>query len=114
MPEPPTPCQPTPRQQVPQHSPCQSTSQRQDKIQDSAAAKQRQAIVTPHKLLCCPITKVLLTDPVIAADGYTYEKAALLQRLQRSLVSPVTGNMLEHTSCVPNASIKSLLHNSIC
>ncbi|KAL3160947.1 hypothetical protein ABBQ38_009339 [Trebouxia sp. C0009 RCD-2024] len=115
MPQPPTPRQLTPRQQIPQqHSPCHPTSQQQDKLQDNAAAKPRQAIATPHKLLCCPITKVLMTDPVIAADGYTYERAALLQRLQHSLVSPVTGNMLEHTSCVPNAAIKSLLHDSIC
>ena len=55
-----------------------------------------------------------MTDPVIAADGYTYERAALEERLQHSLVSPVTGNMLERTSCVPNTAIKSLLQNSIC
>ena len=57
--------------------------------------------------------QVLMTDPVIAADGYTYERAALVQHLQHSLVSPVTGNMLERTSCVPNTAIKSLLQNSI-
>lgn len=58
--------------------------------------------------------QVLMTDPVIAADGYTYERAALLQGLQHSHVSPVTGDVLEHISCVPNAAIRRLLRNSIC
>ncbi|KAL0050705.1 hypothetical protein WJX82_005461 [Trebouxia sp. C0006] len=37
------------------------------------------AVKTPaeYKLLCCPITKVLLVEPVIAADGHTYEKSAM-------------------------------------
>ena len=38
----------------------------------------------------CPITGKLMRDPVMAADGYTYERSAILQHLSRSMISPVT------------------------
>ena len=57
--------------------------------------------------------QVLMTDPVIAADGYTYERAALVQRLEHSLVSPVTGKMLESISFLPNTAVKSFLQSPI-
>lgn len=44
----------------------------------------------------CPLTKVLMVDPVIAADGHTYERAALRAWLQHHTTSPVTGAPLEH------------------
>ncbi|KAL3160938.1 hypothetical protein ABBQ38_009330 [Trebouxia sp. C0009 RCD-2024] len=110
-----TPQPQTPQQLTPQlQSPDQPTPQQQEETQDDAAAKQNQASATLHRLLCCPITKVLVTDPVIAADGYTYERAALVQRLQHSHVSPVTGKMLKCTSYLPNTAIRSLLQGPIC
>ncbi len=48
-----------------------------------------------------------MCEPVIAADGYTYEKTALQKWLQDSVLSPVTGNMMEHTTFLPNIAIKS-------
>ncbi len=50
--------------------------------------------------------QVLLVDPVVAADGHTYEKAAVIQWLQRSDKSPVTGHQLPHTRLVPNVVTK--------
>jgi hypothetical protein len=40
--------------------------------------------------------QVLMVDPVIAADGHTYERAALQEWLQHHSTSPVTGATLEH------------------
>ncbi len=40
--------------------------------------------------------QVLMVDPVIAADGHTYERAALQEWLQHHTTSPVTGATLEH------------------
>ena len=53
--------------------------------------------------------QVVMSEPVIAANGYTYEKAALQQWLQhmQSLVSPATGDMMQKTSFLPNTAIKS-------
>ncbi|KAL3160941.1 hypothetical protein ABBQ38_009333 [Trebouxia sp. C0009 RCD-2024] len=54
-PQPQTPLQLTPQLQ----SPDQPTPQQQEETQDDAAAKQNQASATLHRLLCCPITKVI-------------------------------------------------------
>ena len=40
--------------------------------------------------------QVLMVDPVIAADGHTYDRAALQEWLQDHTTSPVTGATLEH------------------
>lgn len=67
----------------------------------------RHTVAAVHKLTCvwwrvqiqhlaeqygltCPITKKLMQDPVMAADGYTYERSAIMQHLNRSMLSPVT------------------------
>ena len=48
-------------------------------------------------------------DPVIAADGHTYERTAIQHWLQGSSLSPVTGDKLPHTCVVPNVLVKSAL-----
>ncbi len=50
-----------------------------------------------------------MVEPVIAADGHTYEKAAIETWLQQHSVSPVTGDFLAHTRIVPNILIKSAI-----
>lgn len=35
--------------------------------------------IQPHRELICPITQELMRDPVVAEDGYTYEKEAILR-----------------------------------
>ncbi|DBA87479.1 TPA: WD repeat, SAM and U-box domain-containing protein 1 [Trebouxia sp. C0004] len=41
-------------------------------------------------LFCCPLTQVTLVEPVIAADDYTYERAAVQRWLRET--TPVTGS----------------------
>mmetsp|Transcript_32808 Transcript_32808/g.67028 ORF Transcript_32808/g.67028 Transcript_32808/m.67028 type:complete len:682 (+) Transcript_32808:659-2704(+) len=50
---------------------CDSTQQTTQDLQSLAAAPPAPAD------LCCPITKVLFVDPVVAADGETYERGAI-------------------------------------
>ena len=40
--------------------------------------------------LCCPITLLLVTDPVIASDGVVYERSAISVVLQMGKLSPMT------------------------
>ena len=54
-------------------------------------------------------TQVVMVDPVIAADGHTYERTAIQHWLQSSSLSPVTGDKLPHTRLVPNVLVKSAL-----
>lgn len=49
-----------------------------------------------------------MTDPVIAADGYTYEKAALQKWMQSSIESPVIGHQLSDRGVMHNCVIKSI------
>ena len=39
----------------------------------------------------------IMEDPVVAADGNTYERRAMEDWLQRNHTSPVTGHQLRHT-----------------
>ena len=61
-----------------------------------------------HVNSSCLDVQELLMDPVIATDGYTYEKAALQQWLHCQKTSPVTGGSLD-IRVVPNRSIKTII-----
>lgn len=42
--------------------------------------------------LCCPITRQLFVDPVVASDGFTYERSSIVNER----VSPMTREPLSH------------------
>ena len=50
-----------------------------------------------------------MVEPVIAADGHTYEQAAIKGWFQQHSISPVTGQAMPHTRIVPNFVIKGAL-----
>lgn len=57
----------------------------------------------------CPITSEPMIDPVVAADGHTYERVAIARWLQTSDKSPLTGSVLPHKELVPNYGLLSSL-----
>eukprot|EP01103_Thecamoeba_quadrilineata_P018118 TRINITY_DN6734_c0_g1_i1.p1 TRINITY_DN6734_c0_g1~~TRINITY_DN6734_c0_g1_i1.p1 ORF type:complete len:222 (+),score=13.21 TRINITY_DN6734_c0_g1_i1:2-667(+) len=60
----------------------------------------------------CPITLDVYSDPVIAADGNTYERRAIEEWFQQSESnprSPLTNEPLQNTSLTPNNFIRSIL-----
>lgn len=48
-------------------------------------------------------------DPVIAADGFTYERYAIEDWLSRKGTSPLTNELLPHLGLIPNHAIKSTI-----
>lgn len=56
---------------------------------------------------CCPITGEPMADPVVAADGHTYERSAIARWLTTSNKSPMTGSILGHKELVPNYGLMS-------
>ena len=50
-----------------------------------------------------------MVDPVIAADGHTYERTAITEWLKRQHTSPVTQVPLPHPRLVPNLLIKGAI-----
>ncbi|CAF3593327.1 unnamed protein product [Rotaria socialis] len=57
---------------------------------------------------CC-ITKCILKDPVLAADGFTYEREAIANWFKTSNRSPMTNQELENKELKTNHAIKSIL-----
>jgi hypothetical protein len=43
-----------------------------------------------------------MVDPVIAADGHTYERAAIEEWFQDHATSPMTSAQLPHTALIAN------------
>jgi hypothetical protein len=50
--------------------------------------------------------QAVLVDPVIAADGHTYERSAMEQWIAAHNTSPVTEQPLTHTRLVTNMAAK--------
>jgi len=60
----------------------------------------------------CPITGLPMIDPVVAADGHTYERYAIARWLRSSDKSPLTGSILPHKELVPNYGLLSSLQEA--
>eukprot|EP01048_Picozoa_sp_COSAG05_P028087 COSAG05_NODE_8531_length_695_cov_2.807047_1_plen_184_part_10 len=57
----------------------------------------------------CPITRELMTDPVMCADGHSYERDAITRWLTNSEKSPNTGLALTHKKLTPNITLKKTI-----
>lgn len=63
----------------------------------------------PHKFLICPITQKTFVDPVVAADGYTYSRAAFEQYIKTSIDSPVTSEVLQNINVIENRVVRKIV-----
>ena len=50
-----------------------------------------------------------MTDPVVAADGHSYERANIATWLESNDSSPITNLKLEHKQLIPNITLKSTI-----
>ena len=57
----------------------------------------------------CPITEQMMADPVICADGITYERQAISIWLESRDISPVTGYPLHHKNLTPNDHLRGAI-----
>ncbi len=62
----------------------------------------------PDQVWLCPISRERMRDPVIAADGHTYERAAIEQWLRKSATSPVTRARMTATTLIPNFALRAI------
>lgn len=65
------------------------------KVLGSSLQKQMDELLEEDAELCCPVSLVLFVDPVIASDGFLYEKASLDGLLQAHMASPMTRERLK-------------------
>lgn len=54
----------------------------------------------------CSITTDVFRDPVVAADGFTYERKAITDWTSKSRLSPMTGQMLSCPLLFPNNAMR--------
>ena len=60
----------------------------------------------------CPLSRKEMTDPVVAADGYTYERSAIDSYFSSGkTTSPITGEEMTDKTLIPNKTLKSLILN---
>lgn len=63
----------------------------------------------------CPLSQNFMKDPVVALDGFTYERSALARYLtneSNGMRSPTTGERINASLMIPNLVLKSLF--SMC
>jgi hypothetical protein len=51
----------------------------------------------PPAHFLCPISQTLMVDPVVASDGFVYERSSLTRWLEESATSPMTNSRLEES-----------------
>ncbi|XP_010531283.1 PREDICTED: U-box domain-containing protein 4 [Tarenaya hassleriana] len=60
----------------------------------------------------CPLSLEVMTDPVIVSSGQTYERAFIKKWIDLGLtVCPKTRQTLNHTTLIPNYTVKALIVN---
>ncbi|CAG5130899.1 unnamed protein product, partial [Candidula unifasciata] len=70
--------------------------------------KGAQSKCVPEEFLC-PITHELMQDPVMASDGYTYDRHAIVSWIARENRSPMTNVLLTSTEVTPNRTLKMMM-----
>mmetsp|Transcript_2619 Transcript_2619/g.7808 ORF Transcript_2619/g.7808 Transcript_2619/m.7808 type:complete len:101 (+) Transcript_2619:467-769(+) len=58
---------------------------------------------------CCPITCVRMIDPVVCAEGHTYEREAIARWLEDNDTSPKTREVLQHKNLTPNIALRQAI-----
>eukprot|EP00658_Telonema_sp_P-2_P021812 TRINITY_DN18695_c0_g1_i1.p1 TRINITY_DN18695_c0_g1~~TRINITY_DN18695_c0_g1_i1.p1 ORF type:complete len:162 (+),score=46.84 TRINITY_DN18695_c0_g1_i1:402-887(+) len=70
------------------------------------------SVQVPRQFLC-PITQEVMVEPVVAADGFSYEKQAISMWMARSnsgvCLSPMTRDPMEDGRLIPNQVVRSLI-----
>jgi len=57
----------------------------------------------------CPISREIMTDPVIAADGHTYEREMIVEWLRIKRTSPLTNERVSSCALLPNFTLKKVI-----
>jgi hypothetical protein len=71
--------------------------------------------ITDHpRGMVCPITMTLMIEPVIAADGHSYEKKAIKAWIKGgNRNSPTTNKRLSHFQLTPNFALRSAIQDYV-
>jgi serine/threonine protein kinase len=59
--------------------------------------------------LLCPIGYNLMVDPVVCADGHSYDRAAIAEWLRTHNTSPLTNESLPNKHLIPNHTLRKMI-----
>jgi hypothetical protein len=58
----------------------------------------------------CPISSDIMRDPVMCADGHTYERVAITEWVKHKATSPLTNQPLDQpVMLIPNYALRGLI-----
>ena len=78
-----------------------------------SAAEAVEAAAAAHRAeFDCPMSLERMVDPVLAADGVTYERVQIERWLATHHTSPKTGMPLQHKHLTPNLALKALIEST--
>ena len=63
--------------------------------------------------ICCPISKMPMSDPVMCADGFSYERSEIKKWMTKNNTSPITGMILKHFYLAPNHALRNTIRELI-
>jgi hypothetical protein len=77
----------------------------------AAAAAVNEEVEVPDHLsfFCCPFTYALMCNPMMCADGHSYEEANIQHWLSNNNTSPFTNLRLEHKTLTPNHNLRNAI-----
>ena len=59
--------------------------------------------------IICPISKLIMKNPVITNNGISYEKKDILEWIKKKKKCPVTGEYLDSSLLIPNIQLKNII-----
>jgi len=88
-----------------------------DSAEQEAPKKQQLTLETVkpelEKNFTCPISHEIMFDPVMAADGHTYEANAIKQWFSQHDTSPLTNAKLDNKNTIPNHALRNAINEYI-
>lgn len=88
----------------------EAEAERDTALQQLAERERRDATITQVEAdLMCPIMHERMREPVLAADGHTYERAAIERWMQSHDTSPMTGAPLTHRYLTQNFALRRII-----
>jgi len=70
---------------------------------------ERKELVDLKQWVSCPITGEVFTDPVVAADGHTYERKAIELWFRVHKTSPMTREVIADTDLILNRALRGII-----
>lgn len=97
----------TSTQGVPTSSSTDSSRILRDKLKSLADTMTQATLESECPRFCrCFHTRKIMTDPVVACDGYSYQREEIVKWLETHETSPVTGQLLANNMLFPNHQLR--------